>query len=266
MARTRLARRLLFLMVIPSVLALISSGSSDMHGWTPLSVESSAHHSVTITLALKLDGVEWLKRDLEAYSTPGHARYGESRWTTVQVRQRVAPPTAAVRIVSHWLTIVNASITAVTPNNGFICATLPSVAAAEQAFDLASGSLRLWAHGDDRDARALRVLPGVRVALPRAIASALDFISGIERLPSLHRAHRHVIAATAPPSWNTTPSLLRMLYALPSPTRSIPSAAAAKNTLAIAAFNNESFLPSDLTLFQGYQGLPSQRACHLLLV
>lgn len=61
------------------------------------------------------------------------------------------------------------------------------------------------------------------------------------------------LGATDTPLFSLTPATLRNLYSLPSFTN-IPRT---NNSQGVAAFNNESFLPSDLAQFQKMNGLPS---------
>jgi tripeptidyl-peptidase-1 len=78
----------------------------------------------------------------------------------------------------------------------------------------------------------------------------LDFVAGLTRLPSLRQSLLYDEDAVAT-AFTTDPSLLRKLYSLPS-----APATTKGNLQAVAAFNNESFLPSDLLQFQQLQKLP----------
>ena len=107
------------------------------------------------------------------------------------------------------------------------------------------------------------------LSLPATVAEHVDFVGGIDRLHTpagvaAGLGHRRVVvdaasvassplATVGDPAYVITPAVIRDLYSLPSATT------AAKGALqAIAAFNNESFLPSDLKSFQRANGLADQ--------
>ena len=91
-----------------------------------------------------------------------------------------------------------------------------------------------------------------RYSVPAKISPLLDFVAGLDRLPTIQPGlHQPFVERPIATSFTVNPELLRKLYSLPS-----APATTKGNLQAVAAFNNESFLPADLRQFQAMQKLP----------
>ena len=80
-------------------------------------------------------------------------------------------------------------------------------------------------------------------SVPASIAPVLDFVSGLTKLP---QRRRRLFNSKGTPAFELTPAVVRGLYSVPAEA-GIPKG---KATQAVAAFSNESYLPSDLQMFQ----------------
>lgn len=97
------------------------------------------------------------------------------------------------------------------------------------------------------------------LSLPVDTAQHVAFVGGLDRIDPPrgftaegYQSHDGVLDVSDP-AYVITPAVIRDLYSLPPDT--VPSAGALQG---IAAFNNESFLPSDLATFQIANGLKPQ--------
>lgn len=97
------------------------------------------------------------------------------------------------------------------------------------------------------------------LSLPVDTAQHVAFVGGLDRIDPPRRftaegyQARDGVVNASDPAYVITPAVIRDLYSLPAET--VPSAGALQG---IAAFSNESFLPSDLATFQIANGLKPQ--------
>lgn len=222
----------------PLALALAQS-----EGWALNDGPAEGSVSVVVALRLAAAGVARMHSVLEL-SSP------ELRWGAEQLRSELSPPAAALDATRRWLSAAGARVTAETPR--WIVADVDATAA-ERCFGV---SLRQYVHRTS-GRHTLAAAQSIRV--PRAIKPLLSLVAGLNKLPRVPTTTNHALAsATALAAFKITPAVIGELYDLPKTT---PSSA---NIQGIAAFNNESFTPTDLSQFQTLMHLPAIPVHHTI--
>ena len=208
---------------------------SVSEGWSH-APETPAEGSVSVVVALHLPeaGVARLHSVLERGEP-------ELRWGVTQLNADLSSPPAARGTVRHWITAGGGQITAETSR--FIVAAFNAMAA-ERCFGV---KLRSYVHRAS-GSRSLMATESIQV--PADVKPLVEFVAGLNRLPRLQfSGATHAMAADHQPAFKITPAVIGELYALPKVTP------LSSNIQGIAAFNNESFTPADLAVFQGLMRL-----------
>lgn len=230
-------------------------------GWSEVGVglngRATVTQTVSVTIALKLEpkGVAALHAELDREATGDEI----VRWLDFRI-DATLDGTGGARhaAVARSLRAAGAKVEpAATTGTRFVVAEM-AVAVAGSFFGTRIATFRHTASGRQS------ICATSPLSLPNAVAEHVDFVGGIDRLHTsagvaAGLSHRRVGVVSSPastvgdPAYVITPAVIRDLYSLPSAT------AVAKGALqAIAAFNNESFLPSDLKTFQRANGLADQ--------
>jgi tripeptidyl-peptidase-1 len=196
----------------------------------------AAEGSVSVVVALRLPsaGVERLHAALD--------NPRQLRWSDQQLSSALAPPGAALDAVRRWLLVGGGRVTSETPR--FVVVEVDAAAAA-RCFGV---KLRSYSH----HASGRRTLVAAeRIHVPREIKPLVDFVGGMDRPPRVTRdsSHSPAVATVDGAALKITPAVIHELYNVPETTP------ASSNIQGIAAFNNESFTPTDLARFQDLMGL-----------
>ena len=208
---------------------------SVREGWSH-APETPVEGSVSVVVALHLPeaGVARLHSVLERGDP-------ELRWGVTQLNAELSSPPAARDTVRRWITAGGGRITAETSR--FIVAAF-NATAAERCFGV---TLKSYLHRDS-GCRSLMATESIQV--PAEVKPLVEFVAGLNRLPRAQSSRAiQTMAADHQSAFKITPAVIGELYALPKATP--PSS----NIQGIAAFNNESFTPADLAVFQNLMRL-----------
>ena len=138
--------------------------------------------------------------DLKTTSTPLSANYSRLNWSFGHIQKRLAPTQRALDVVHEWLVQGGGKVESVSPNRGFVRVVF-DIAAAERCFNV---QIRRFVH---RKTGTETLCATGAYSVPAAIAPLLDFVAGLNRLPTLHRGfHRTEAIAT---SFTVNPEMLR---------------------------------------------------------
>jgi tripeptidyl-peptidase-1 len=204
---------------------------------------------ITVTVALKQEGVAAMLRELDAVSDPTNSRSYGQHWSPAQMRERVFAPAAAHAAVVAWLVGSGAAVGASSPNRALVDATF-AAADAERAFGVRLGSF-VHARTGRRALRAVRLPHAAPYSLPHEVASLVDLVDGIAARFNSFDARAPHQRDDDDGAFQVTPASLKARYGVEE--GAVPRNPA--NLQAVASFLGQFFSPEDLAAFQKQNGL-----------
>jgi len=232
-------------MLATTVSALPSGGvGTSLFGWTASStiVDPSSMTKVTIAVAHPEGAKEELHRVFNEVSFGG-ARYTEYL-TKEQIGQIMAPKPTSMAAVFEWCSEHNLDCS--VQGTGDLVRAVASVAQMEQALNT-----KLYSF-ERAEATAPLIRSATPVGIPTFLQGHVDVINGLDSFPTLFAKTGPIdgVDANAP---QVTPKLLKALY-------NITDVASndSKSSVAVAEFQGQGYLPTDLTQFEKETGLPNQ--------
>lgn len=243
----------------------------------PTSPKPSPAHPLHLTFAMTHRNTQngELDRVLRAVSDPDSASYGR-HYTHAQLAALLRPSRMAIDAVvafaSQYVASPDTDIV-VADTGAFVEVHNVSVAAAER---MLLTEFHVYVHGGDGAngangaglARRSYVRATDHYTLPHHIASVVDFVGGVHRLPRTPlRVDAGLTAAgTAaterkPPAYKVTPAFLRKLYDMPTPSAVSPGS---QSTQTVIEFLNQYYNEEDLQSFLKENSLPAQHVSKIV--
>eukprot|EP01084_Bolivina_argentea_P274769 468429_1 len=233
---------------LPSVYSTVIDHvtASPEANWIELS-RTDPNKSIKLSLILKRENIDVLKRTLFAVSTPSSDDYGKFL-TLSEIRNLIAPKPITVESIKQWVrksTLTNNTITS-TDNSDILSITL-TISEIEkllntQYFDYKSSI--------DSHLIVSRVKIGTLYHVPSDIATFLDLIIPTHRFPIIPKHGEK--GKVKGPYADVIPSDIRALYQTTG-----VIGRAINNSCGVGAFGYDWYLPSDLHEFwERYDTLP----------
>eukprot|EP00300_Choanocystis_sp_HF-7_P003460 c12644_g1_i1.p2 GENE.c12644_g1_i1~~c12644_g1_i1.p2 ORF type:complete len:564 (+),score=109.28 c12644_g1_i1:30-1721(+) len=164
-----------------------------------------ANTRLTLTFAVRLDNVDAAMRELLAVSTPGSARYRQH--LSLQEATELTVNAPRVAAVEAWLAAVFPEASLSREGMGsFVTAAGIRVADAERVL---GAVLHVYRHGPSR---LFAIRSAARYSLPASIASQVDFVAGMMRLPNVRPSGAAAAAAAPGDGIVVDPRLIRKNY------------------------------------------------------
>lgn len=210
-------------------------------GWGRVS-RATADRPVSVYVALKHSPATRARilRTLKTVSDPQSSGYGQFL-SRNEVSAMAAPKPGSERTVRTWLAA--AGLSAQLTGTGDMLKVTAPVAALETLLGVELAEFR---HAQAQSTIVRTVDP---IVLPAAVAAVVDFVGGVSTFPNLHRARNYKVAG-APA---VTAALVKSLYNITEVATGTSGA-----SQAVAEFQAQSYLPSDLKKFEADNKLPNQ--------
>eukprot|EP00128_Syssomonas_multiformis_P004178 Colp12_sorted_trinity150504_noHs@17101 len=211
----------------------------NLRDWTPIG-RATGEELVKITFALKQNNVELLEAYLMEVSNPASAFYG--KYLNIEdLTAMVRPSDENIQVVMKFLDDHQVTDYALTPTNDFIVANIPA-STAEMMF---ATPLLKYQH---KLLNKFAVKAESTYTVPAQVSKALDFVSGIARLPNTRVKIDHtgsVFRRANFPAPEATPQFLREIYSIPE--KAIGGNP--KNSQAVTEFLEQYYDPADLNAY-----------------
>lgn len=209
----------------------------------------AADHEVSMTVSLKLD--ETRRNDLERIfwevSDPDHVNYG--KYLSIdEIKELLAVPQKQVDAVVEYFLNAGATHAMISQTRDTIKVKMPA-AKAEAALNT---KLYHFTHSQHENANIVRA--SHHYALPDEIAPLVSMVGELLQFPRLPLKHLRNLTGSAA-TWKNDcessqcnnlvqPDVLAQRYKVPSSTQN-----AGKNSMAVAEFQGQYYVPNDLTKF-----------------
>jgi len=213
--------------------AMETSRSDMLFGWSAIGRADPAK-VLKITIAPKLRNLDALDSIFWAVSDPQHANYGK-HMTRPEVSQLVSPSAEDVAVIERWLAEHGITVDDMHTGGDFLFAHA-TVAQLQKMLD---AEFLVYKH--ETGSKLVRSHTGYSV--PAEIASRIDFITGIVGLPLIKGKTRR--AASVGLDASIGPANLRARYNVTD----IGDTSVVNNSQAVAEFQGQYYVPSDLVAF-----------------